>query len=233
MIWIICTVITILLLVDRTIHVSSRKPLSPKPSTFAKRLCKVHQARMTMNYRFSADKKYFLKYAYLYVYVRKGRRNAESDCNILIRQVIWDFKDGVYDSEVLYRTAHLLETLFIGKSLNEYTLVCIPASSAYKHEKRFKSFCAELCNLTGLKNGFNRIEIRGERLQIHSSSDRNTPDWENCLWTNGHLWHGSKIILLDDVLTTGKTFGSFKAYLEGRGATVVCGVFLATVPEND
>lgn len=233
MIWSILIIVVLLLVIDRILHIPSKHPLSPKPTDFAKRLSHVRQARMTLNYGWSVDKRYFLKFAYLYVYIREGRRGAELRDNELVRQMVWEFKEGKYDVEVTYRIARLINSLLIGKSRDKFVLVCIPASTAWKNEKRYKKFSEDICRLSGLRNGYGWIEIQNERGQTHHSTERNGPDWESFVQTSGSFRNDYNFIIFDDVLTTMCSYGSFKEFIERKGGKVCFGIFLTTVPENN
>lgn len=231
MIWAIVIAALLVIGIGKHLVTAPKTPLSPNPTEYAKELSCVRQAEQVMNFSMLAEKQYFVRYAYLYVYVRMGRRDALNEENRFVRKLIWNFKEGIYDKELVYRVAKVIERV-VDEPLEKKVLICIPASSSMRHEKRFMNFSREVCELTGLQNGFGWLTVQTERVQSHLTTERLLPEWENIIDAPNWKLRRTKVVLLDDLLTTGKSYGSFKAFLESKGAQVCCGVFLATVPEN-
>ena len=233
MIWIFVIVgFLIAALLYHAMYTQLKTPLSPNPTIYAQILSQVYQARLTMNYGFFVNGKYFLKYAYLYVYVKE---RSQSSCNPekrFVREMIWSFKEGKYDVELLYRLSQLVHKV-LDSPYDSTILICIPASNARRHEQRFKKFSEDICKLAGLQNGYEYVKVVSERSQSHLSDSREEPDWKNLIDINEKKMVKKSVILFDDVLTSGKTYGSLKKYLEDKGIKVRCGVFLATVPANE
>lgn len=231
MIWTIVIGILLMLGIGYQLVRAPKTPLSANPTEYAFILSARRQAWQIMNYRIMGNKHYFIRYAYLYVYVRKGRRDALNEENCFIRELIWDFKEGIYDAEVVHRVALLIQKV-AGVSLDKKVLICIPASSHARNEKRFMNFSNEVCQLTGLQNGFGWITVRSTRKESHRSGERTLLDWESIIDVPKGKLKNAELVLFDDVLTTGNSSGSFKVFLESKGARVSCAIFLATVPEN-
>lgn len=105
---------------------------------------------------------------------------------------------------------------------SEYTFMCVPASTPEKNLVRYKKFCATIAKRLGLSNGFGLVDVVSERCEVHAGGSR-----ENINFVLPCSLEGRKVVLFDDVETTGMTFASFAAELERRGAEVVQGLFLA------
>lgn len=183
MIWAIVIAVLLVISLGKHLVTAPRTPLSPHPTEYAKKLSCVRQAELVINYRVLAERQYSVRYAYLYVYIRKGRRDALNDENCFVRELIWNFKEGIYDKELVYRVAQVIERV-VGEPLEKKVLICIPASSSVRHEKRFMNFSREVCELTGLQNGFGWLTVQTERVQSHLTAERLLPEWEMYLTGN-------------------------------------------------
>lgn len=232
MVWFwICLIIGIAILIyNYIVYAPPMSPLTPDATKESWELCFAHHKWMTKTSRLSMDHKIYMKYTYLYEYVKKGRRKSNDTEKEFIRNVIWNFKEGRYDDELAQRTALLIKKV-VNKP-EKKILICIPASNSMRNEQRYRRFSQDVCKLSGVQNGFDIIKVILTRKQEHLSENRGIPLWEWFLETDVKKLDGRDVILLDDVLTTGNSYGSFKDYLEKKGANVKCGIFLATVPEN-
>lgn len=142
-----------------------------------------------------------------------------------VRKMIWDFKDGKRSAKVAEIVAKRMREQF-GAEVGNVTLVCIPASSAAKTEKRYKVFAEEVARLTGCKNGNKGIKIEGERLAIHETRTAKRLQSVEVITLSKRFFSGKKIVVFDDVLTQGHTYARFACELEKVGAEVLGGYFL-------
>ena len=109
------------------------------------------------------------------------------------QQMILNFKNGErYEAVELvsdFITGHLFRGIRVG-----WILCVIPASTRWKNEKRYQTFCEEVAQNTGV--------------------------------INGSAFVGKRVILFDDVTTTGRSFVQLADNLMDAGATQVVGFFL-------
>lgn len=82
------------------------------------------------------------------------------------RRIVWDFKDGKAHEEVAQMTAKYLKDMF-GDKVKDIVFSCVPASSIEKNELRYKNFSARVCELSGAVNGYQHVNVTGERLAVH------------------------------------------------------------------
>ena len=130
------------------------------------------------------------------------------------RQLVYDFKDGRSHEAVAQMTAaRMIEEH--GDGCSQLVFIPVPASSVRKNEIRYMDFCKRVCELTGAINGYDHVRVCGERLAIH----------ENRKAEKG--FRGKAVIVFDDVITRGLSFGIYANQLESFGANVIEGIFLA------
>ena len=146
------------------------------------------------------------------------------------RWLVWHFKN---DPEKTTEKAHrnsldkvipqfvkLLTNTFGREALGYLTFVCIPASTQEKNELRYKTFSAELCQETGIENGYEFTHVSRDRTAQHEGGERKDVNYS----FDDSFFRGKRVILFDDIITTGDSMRMAKAMLEKTGATVICGL---------
>lgn len=162
-----------------------------------------------------------MKYA-LYDYVPKRRLERASFYEKLLHYKILDFKDGrnYAKSWAAKAMAEALRCI----DLSDVYLVGIPASSGYSHVRRYKRFISLLCHLTGARNGYEMISVTGSRARLHIDGRREgllqNIRFADCIT-------GKRVIVIDDICTTGTTADYFIDSLTRAGADVCMALFLA------
>jgi predicted amidophosphoribosyltransferase len=141
-----------------------------------------------------------------------------------IRNLVYAFKDGVNTVHVVDTLAVIILRSFSAQEIAETLLVVVPASTAAKNENRFKRFCELLSQKTGLVNGYTAIK---------PTSDRDAFKGQTGVKKTANLSYDStliarrKVLLFDDVMTTGASFKQNSQLLIQHGAQQVTGLFLA------
>ena len=134
-----------------------------------------------------------------------------------VRNLIYNFKDGIVNSDVIDIMKRKLTSTFSSEDLSKMTLVCIPASTIEDNEDRYSSFSERLCNALGMRNAFSHITITKEKTQSHlGGTDAAEYSFDQSFFND------AKIILFDDVVTRGRSMYQFKTILERYGASVIC-----------
>lgn len=143
------------------------------------------------------------------------------------RQLIWDFKnthgktsDSAHDSalkELVPRIAKELKQTF-GSDLPFLTLLCIPASSHMNNQRRFEEFSKRLCQETCMINGYDYVNVSGERVAKHSGEGI---DNKYSISIDQTFFDGKNVILFDDIITRGDSIKKYKQIVELKGATVI------------
>ena len=123
---------------------------------------------------------------------------ATSEQIVKVRNLIYNFKSG--RKEAANFAADLIVRLlwnWYGHKCNEYTIVCVPASSNAEYRHRCSYFSHVVACRCQQENAMQHIQILG------------------------------KVIIFDDLVTTGATAENFAALLQEAGAEVIGALFIA------
>lgn len=137
--------------------------------------------------------------------------------------LVLDFKDG-------RRNAQEWAAKVVGKALSQrdrsdVVFVCIPASTHFQYVRRFERFSQMVCDICGCINGFPHIFVSNDRMPSHVSKHARNR-LENVIF-EADFFRGKKVIIFDDIITTGLTAKRMQERLQECGANVIGGVFLA------
>ena len=161
------------------------------------------------------------KYALMDYLPQRYLRHATFEAMEADRHIL-DFKSGRrYASEW---ASHLIGKALSLMDLTDTVIVCIPASCQQTYTRRFKRFSNNVCAVTGAENGFEHIRVIGKREKVHICGDHAA---EDNVWIDEEYFKGKKILLIDDICTTGKTSDAFRERMEQAGAHVRMCMFLA------
>ena len=166
-----------------------------------------------------------LKYA-LYEYVPQRMLKKASFEQQDLHRMILGFKDGrnVYSRWAARQFARALAAV----DMQDVLIVCIPASTRYANARRWKRFSDMLCRLTGATNGFDRIQVSGSRKRAHVTGDCElATNIKHYVHIDAEYFRGRKVLVIDDIYTTGQSSAAFIAAMESAGATVTMAMFLA------
>lgn len=115
-----------------------------------------------------------------------------------------------------------------GSRCSQLVFIPVPASSVIKNEIRYMDFCKRVCELTGAINGYDHVRVCGERLAIHENRKAEKEIRRVSIIEFDEEWfRGKAVIVFDDVITRGLSFGIYANQLESFGANVIEGIFLA------
>lgn len=140
--------------------------------------------------------------------------------------MILGFKDGrnIYTRWAVRQFCRALSAM----DLTDTVVVCIPASTKYAHVRRWKRFSRMLCQLTGAQDGFDRVQVSGSRKRAHV-----TGEYELCtnikhyVHIDADFFKGKKVLVIDDIYTTGQSSCAFIDAMQAAGADVLMALFLA------
>jgi phosphoribosylpyrophosphate synthetase len=126
------------------------------------------------------------------------------------RKNIYAFKDGDSSGRWTFgrEVVALLQELY-GEQLIDMCFCTAQATTQYSAEQRFKKFCEYISEKTSVANGFEYIKV---------NFDQNRQTRELIIEP---LVKGKRLILLDDITTTGWTLSSIRKLLLEAGATSV------------
>ena len=135
--------------------------------------------------------------------------------------MILGFKDGrnVYSRWAARQMARTLA----GNDLHGVIIVCIPASTKVANVRRWKRFSEMLCRLTG-----ERVTVNGSRKRAHVTGEYElATNIKHYVHIDDDFFRGRKVIVIDDIYTTGRSSQAFIGALEAAGCTVVMALYLA------
>lgn len=181
-----------------------------------KRTEELHKKRMMLEGAESKDwptQKGVHHYFFFYYYPKRFTSVTEFDRDV--RNLIWNFKDGIGHDKISQILITKLQRVY-GEALDLLTFVCIPASTREVNHKRYCSFMADVCNATGMANGYEHITIVKEKEPTHLGGESPA---EYSYDTD--FFNGRQIILFDDVVTRGRSLSKMKIELENVGAHIV------------
>lgn len=165
------------------------------------------------------------KYA-LYSYIpQRFQRRATFDEQDISRMII-GFKDGrnIYTRWAARQFAKALALM----DLTDTVVVCVPASTRYAHVRRWKRFSQLLCKQTGAIDGFEHIEVCGNRKRAHITGEYElATNIKHLVNIDADFFRGKRVLVIDDIYTTGRSSDAFIGALEATGAHVRMAMFLA------
>ena len=154
---------------------------------------------------------------------------ATSEQIIKVRNLIYNFKSG--RKEAANFAADLIVRLlwnWYGHKCNEYTIVCVPASSNAEYRHRFSYFSHVVACRCQQENAMKHIQILGKREALHRTANHVVQDNANYhVVFDKDFFAGRKVIIFDDLVTTGTTAENFAALLQEAGAEVIGALFIA------
>lgn len=131
------------------------------------------------------------------------------------QQFVFDLKNGVnpeYYAEIFSIGINKLFGNLAYKNnkkmINEITIIPVPASSKETHERRFKKLFELISEKTGVRNGYDVVEILNDKMPKHLGNQYNSLDSHIKIHFE-KIKEPKKIILIDDVITTGRTILEF------------------------
>ena len=143
------------------------------------------------------------------------------------RNIVWNFKDGRHQSGIALHTAKLIKQAF-GKETKDISFVCIPASTKEKNEIRYFEFSKLVCAMSGMQNGYRHMSVCGDRIAVHEQGRcKKLKSTQVIEFDEKFFSNGRKVILFDDVITTGRSITLFADKLENLGAKVIAAYSIA------
>lgn len=137
------------------------------------------------------------------------------------RTIVYDFKDGDNGASV----AHIIASAIRNKNikLHNCCLVVIPASTQRKTENRFAEFADRLSKALGIANAYRAITTDDhEPLKGKMGVDKT-----EYFTFHPEYYRGKRVLLFDDVRTSGESFRQTAEVLMETGAKKIRGIFLA------
>lgn len=171
--------------------------------------------------------RYGISHDYLYEYLKTNAPREATQSEWDNRNLIWAFKNDPNKSNSKYSYEDALNIIVprytrklrdtFGTDVSDLTLVCIPASNETKNSRRWKEFASRACSELNMGNGFSHITIESGASARHLGGDGITT-----LSFDRSFFKDKRVVLCDDIKTSGKSLQRMRQQLESMGATVVC-----------
>ena len=145
------------------------------------------------------------------------------------RQTCYNFKDGYLNDEVKSGFLNKIQEITNGEKTG-WDICFIPASTKSKTQTRYKKL-AEAIQASGYMVAIDAIYNEHDHEAGHLTGKTGNPIEGFGFNTSGIA--GKKIIVIDDIITRGKTFQMVAEKLMAMGATTVTGLFLAKTINPD
>lgn len=170
----------------------------------------------------------------IYTYYPKGFFGLSERDN-QIQKFIWNFKDADNSEDISYQQ-DLQHAINVVKSVllctfgeddcKKLTFICVPPASEDRYIKRYRTFSNLICSELGMKNGFASVIYESNSAPKHlggsgSLSVKISPCVQN-----------DKVIVFDDIYTTGRTLNGFCNKLAKNGAFVL-GAIVLGITQHD
>lgn len=146
------------------------------------------------------------------------------------RRAVWNFKDGICSTSIMKDMVEIVNDIVNGR-VNEYVICFIPASTKSKTINRFATVARRLTERTGVKATLSGIYKTSDSEAGHIAGKSSNPTADFCFESS--VFRGKKVILVDDVITRGRTFVQTANKLMSNGASSVEGLFVAKTINPD
>lgn len=166
-------------------------------------------------------------YYYFYNYYPKSVPDIKFK-DSQIKELIFNFKDSTPDNRTIiykpYKTAFkkivdlvslkIWETIG-GSALSQISFVCVPSSSEIRTKNRLEDFCIQVCLKTGMDNAFQYVHGEGETVKHLGGTGLSQ------IQLNKRYFSGRKVVIFDDIVTSGNTMRKTVSALKDCGAEIL------------
>ena len=142
-----------------------------------------------------------------------------------VRSEIYRFKDGFYSQNIKNELVSHIRAI-TGACPSDWVVAFIPASSAERTRTRFYRLSQDLsAALPGIRVCYDAISNAQDRPSTMVTGKIANP--AQFFAVNSAAVYGKKVLLIDDVITTGRSFTQTADKVMASGARSVQGLFLA------
>ena len=163
------------------------------------------------------------------VYIPKAYRELATVEERSFSEWVINFKDG-QKAQLKEGAQMVISKLrqWYGDKARELVVVPVPCSSMAQYRYRFAYFCVVVSNTLGQLNPMQHVTILGKRTAAHRNPAHTIAQDDNYMvQVDGDFFNGKKVVIVDDIISSGKTADDFANLLEQAGAEVKGGIFFA------
>lgn len=169
-----------------------------------------------------------MKYYYTMEYL-PVRYNGTSE-QIANRKALWNFKDGCASQSIINDLANDVRAI-VGGNASDYVICFVPASTGWKTQRRYADVARRLQQMTGVTATLSAITKPQDGEAGHISGK--VADPAAGFTFASEYFRGKNVILVDDVVTRGRTLLCTGDRLISRGASSVTGLVVAKTVNPD
>ena len=168
------------------------------------------------------------------VYVPKAYRELATEEEKNFSEWVINFKDG-QKAQLKEGAQMVISKLrqWYGDKARELVCVPVPCSRMAQYRFRFSYFCVVVANTLGQANPMQHVTILGKRSAAHRNPAHTIVKDDNYeVQVDGDFFKGKKVVIVDDIISSGRTADDFAKKLEDAGAEVKGGIFFAKTKIN-
>ena len=168
------------------------------------------------------------------VYIPKAYRELATEEERSFSEWVINFKDG-QKAQLKEGAQMVISKLrqWYGDKARELVVVPVPCSSMAQYRFRFSYFCVVVANTLGQANPMQHVTILGKRTAAHRNPAHTVVKDDNYeVQVDGDFFNGKKVVIVDDIVSSGRTADDFAKMLEEAGAEVKGGIFFAKTKIN-
>ena len=168
------------------------------------------------------------------VYIPKAYRELATEEERSFSEWVINFKDG-QKAQLKEGAQMVISKLrqWYGDKARELVVVPVPCSSMAQYRFRFSYFCVVVANTLGQANPMQHVTILGKRSAAHRNPAHTIVKDDNYeVQVDGDFFNGKKVVIVDDIVSSGRTADDFAKMLEEAGAEVKGGIFFAKTKIN-
>ena len=188
----------------------------------AKRKDLLRRQSLSARFKYISLGGYEAAYRYDYYPVNRYPGGTISSADESARRAVWNFKDG-QSSIGAGIVSDFIDGNYTREQMKNIALCVIPASTAAKNIRRYKSMCEAVAARLPIQNGFNYISVCYDR-EDSRTAGKSADTISNLSFSSDV--YGKNIILFDDITTRGTSFIQAASELKKRGARSVRGLFI-------
>lgn len=167
-------------------------------------------------------------------YVPKAYRELATEEERSFSEWVINFKDG-QKAQLKEGAQMVISKLrqWYGDKAKDLVVVPVPCSSMAQYRFRFSYFCVVVANTLGQANPMQHVTILGKRTAAHRNPAHTVVKDDNYeVQVDGDFFNGKKVVIVDDIVSSGRTADGFANLLEQAGAEVKGGIFFAKTKIN-
>lgn len=168
------------------------------------------------------------------VYIPKAYRELATEEERSFSEWVINFKDG-QKAQLKEGAQMVIGKLrqWYGDKAKDLVVVPVPCSSMAQYRFRFSYFCVVVANTLGQANPMQHVTILGKRTAAHRNPAHTVVKDDNYeVQVDGDFFNGKKVVIVDDIISSGRTADDFAKMLEEAGAEVKGGIFFAKTKIN-